>query len=208
MSIRTFDRRFAANTRRVVQVCVIALLWAIGLATDTFAQSLDTGWKTETRLYLSGVSNYWQENGVSSSYEYLATSAELRFTSDAKPWSASLFADYRFSTSSRFTDQVNLGALFKYQYYKWDATAYLFVNQTAKSPDTWLYAGRVRYRIAENHNLGIEATGSFKYPDSLQLMLGYYGEISDSVSLNIAAGPVAGKGRDFNARLELIWQVL
>ncbi len=207
MSFRTFDRKFAATASYIVQACGLALLWSIGLATESIAQSLDTGWKTETRLYLSGGSNYWEKNNASASYESLATTAELQFTSDARPWYVSLFADYRFSSDSRFTDQVNLGGLFKYGWRNWDATTYMFVNQSPSTQNTWLYAGRLRYRVAENHKVGIEAMGTFKYPDSLQLMLGYYGSISDSLSLNVAAGPVAGKGDDFSARLELIWQV-
>jgi hypothetical protein len=185
----------------------IAVLWLTGIAGDGFAQSVDTDWRAETRLYLTGMANYQQINGTSASYDYLATTTELRFTSNAKPWYTSLYADYRFSTVSRFTDQVNLGGLFKYSRYKWDATTYLFVNQSPRTDDTWLYAGRFRYRIAENHKIGIEAIGTLKYSDSPQLMLGYYGSISDSLSLNFAAGPVAGNDGDFSARLELIWRV-
>jgi hypothetical protein len=50
--------------------------------------------------------------------------------------------------------------------------------------------------------------GSFKYPDSLQLMLGYYDTISDSLSLNVDVGPRAGKVAEFSAHLKLIWHVL
>jgi hypothetical protein len=39
-------------------------------------------------------------------------------------------------------------------------------------------------------------------------MLVYYGDISDSLSLSVAAGPGIGEMPDFNARLELTWQVL
>ena len=207
MNAHKRDRIFTRSKHRVVQAVAVAVLWLTGIAGEGFAQSVDTSWRAETRLYLTGIANYQQINGTSARYDYLATTAELQFTSDAKPWYVSLFADYRFSTVSEFTDEVNLGGLFEYSRYEWDATTYLFVNQSPRTSDTWHYAGRLRYRVAENHKIGIEAMGTLKYPDSPQMMLGYYGDISDSLSLNVAAGPVAGKGGDFSARLELIWEV-
>ena len=205
MATRTCDRNFARTTRRIAQACGIALLWASGFATDGYAQSLDTGWKAETNLYLSGITNYQKNGGTSASIDNLSTTAELRFLSDARPWIASLFANYKFSTDSRYLDNINLGALLKYRWNKWDATTYMFVNQSSRTPDTWLYAGRVRYRLAQNHKIGVEAMAPFKEPDSMELMLVYYGDISDSLSLSVAAGPGMGEVPDFGARLELTW---
>jgi hypothetical protein len=131
-----------------------------------------------------------------------AQAPDTRWTTET----TSLFADYRFSTDGRHTDHANLGGLFKYGWKKWDSTSYLFVNKSPRSSDTWLYAQRIRYRIADKHKIGIEAYGSLEKAGSPQLMLGYYGDVSDSVSLNLALGPVTQSGPDFSARLELIWQ--
>jgi len=201
------DTQFVSTARRVGRACSIALLLVSGFATEGFAQSLDTGWRAETELYLTGVTNYQKNSGSSASIDNLAATAELLFLSDARPWYVSLFANYRFSTDSRYLDNINLGALLKYEWRKWDATTYVFVNQSSETPDTWFHAGRLRYRVAENHKLGVETTASFKDPGSLELLLVYYGEISDSLSLNVAAGPGMGEVPDFNARLELSWQV-
>lgn len=173
----------------------------------TNAQAIESDWKTETRFYLSGMSFYWETDDDSTNYETVAATGELRFKLPARPWYASLFADYRFSTDGRHTDHVNLGGLFKYGWDKWDLTTYAFVNQSPRTDKTWLYAGRVRYRVAEDHKFGLEAYGSFKNSKSPQLMLGYYGSISDSVSLNLAVGPLTSSGPDFSARLELVWQI-
>ncbi len=207
MGSRINDRQFVSTACRIGQACGIALVWASGFATDGFAQSLDTGWKTETQIYLTGMTSYQKNGGSSSSIDNLAATAELKFLSDARPWYVSLFANYKFSTDSRYLDNINLGALLKYKWNKWDATAYVFVNQSSATPDTWFNASRVRYRVAENHKLGVEAMAPFKDPGSLELMLVYYGEISDSLSLNVAAGPGIGEVPDFNARLELSWQI-
>lgn len=206
MGSRICDRQFVRTTRRIAQACGIALLWVSGFATDGFAQSLDTGWRAETELYLTGMTNYQKDGGSSTSIGNLATTAELLFLSDARPWYVSLFANYKFSTDNRYLDNLNLGALLKYEWHKWDATTYAFVNQSSGTGDTWFHAGRVRYRVAENHKLGVETTTPFKDSGSLELLLVYYGEISESLSLNVAAGPGMGEVPDFNARLELTWQ--
>ena len=207
MGSRISDTQFVSTARRVGRACSITLLLVSGFATEGFAQSLDTGWRAETELYLTGVTNYQKNSGSSASIDNLAATAELLFLSDARPWYVSLFANYRFSTDSRYLDNINLGALLKYEWRKWDATTYVFVNQSSETPDTWFHAGRLRYRVAENHKLGVETTVPFKDPGSLELLLVYYGEISDSLSLNVAAGPGMGEVPDFNARLELSWQV-
>jgi hypothetical protein len=207
MGSRISDRQFVSTARRIGQACGIALLWLSGFATEGFAQSLDTGWRAETELYLTGVTNYQKHSGSSASIDNLAATAELLFLSDARPWYVSLFASYRFSTDGRYLDNINLGALLKYEWQKWDATAYVFVNQSSETPDTWFHAGRLRYRVAENHKIGVEATAPFKDPGSVELLLVYYGKISESLSLNVAAGPGMGEVPDFNARLELTWQI-
>ncbi len=207
MDARICDIQIVRTTRRIAQATGIALLLVSGLATEGYAQSLGTGWRTDTEIYLTGMTNYQKNGGSSTSIDNLAATAELLFLSDARPWYVSLFANYKFSTDSRYLANINLGALLEYKWRKWDATMYMFVNQSSETPDTWLYAGRVRYRVAENHKLGIEAMSPFKGPSSLELMRVYYGEISDSLSLNLAAGPGIGDVPDFNARLELTWQI-
>jgi hypothetical protein len=202
-----FDRRSTRATGRFVRACGIAMLCLFMLVGNAIAQTIESEWNVETRFYLSGMSFYWETGDDSTSYETVAATGELRFRLAARPWYASLFADYRFSTDGRHTDHVNLGGLFKYGWEKWDATTYVFVNQSPRTDKTWLYAGRLRYYVAENHKLGIEAYGQFGNAHSPQLMLGYYGDISDSVSLNLALGPLTSSGPDLSARLELVWQV-
>ena len=118
MGSRISDTQFVSTARRVGRACSIALLLVSGFATEGFAQSLDTGWRAETELYLTGVTNYQKNSGSSASIDNLAATAELLFLSDARPWYVSLFANYRFSTDSRYLDNINLGALLKYEWRK------------------------------------------------------------------------------------------
>lgn len=191
---------------RIANACSAALLSVLAISTDVCADAPGPAWKTETLIYLTGMTDYLKKNNASVTYKTLATAAEIRFSSDTRRWYASLFGDYRYSSDKRFTDKVKLGGLINYNWHKWDATTYVLINKTPGASGTWLYAGRLRYRASENHKLGIEAVASFKHPSSVELMFGYYGTISDSFSLNALVGPGIADGPDLNARLELTWQ--
>jgi len=83
----------------------------------------------------------------------------------------------------------------------------LFVNQAPGRADTWLYATRLRYRVKEHFKLGIEALAPIAHANAPEVMLGYYGSITKSLSLNVLAGAGVNGGPDRLARMELSWQV-
>ena len=124
-----FDKRFTRSTGPFVRTCGIAMLCLFMLMVEVSAQTIESEWNVETRFYLSGMSFYWAREDASASYDTLAATSELRFRSDSRPWYASLFADYRYSTDSSYSDKWNIGGLIKYGRYRWDATAYAFVNK-------------------------------------------------------------------------------
>lgn len=183
----------------------IALLSSAAAADDVTA--LDSAWRSDTRVYVSAVSTHTRYANSTSTQNFLATTAELKFSSDIRPWSAGLFADYRHSLLDRDYDNLNLGGYFKYRWENWDATTFLFASKPRAFRHSRIYAGRLRYRVAANHKLGIVASGSFEYPESPTIGLGYFGSIRDSLSLNVVAGPGINDGPDFAAALELVWQV-
>ena len=207
MQSRVYDNKADRSAARRVWVCSIALLWSMGFVTDGYAASPDAEWRAETEFYVAGMSNYVKNDGSTVTYETVATTAELKFSSKARPYSAGLFADYRFSTNNRFSDNMSLGGYLEYSLRHWDATSYLFVNKSPGTEDTWFFAGRLRYRVAQKHKLGVMASGSFRYPGSPALALGYFGSISDSLSLNVIVDPGINKGPDLAAQLQLVWQV-
>lgn len=201
------QEKFFCIAGRIAGACGTALPCLFVLAGTASGQSPDTEWKADTRFYVSGLSYYWAKDDASALYDTLAATGELRFRSDARPWYVSLFADYRYSTDRKYSDQQDIGAYLKYGRYRWDATAFAFVNKSPRSHDSWLYAGRLRYRLAEDHKVGIEAIGTFRNPQCPQLMLGYYGTISEALSITLAAGRGTRDGPDLSARLELTWRV-
>jgi hypothetical protein len=191
----------------IVRLCAIASIWASSLVTIAYADPVVAEWRKETQFYVTGISNFRRMGGSNTAFQTFAATGELKFSSRARRYSASLFADYRYSESEFATDNVNIGGLFKYNLDRWDATAFLFVATTPRTDPNWIYAGRLRYRFADGHKLGIEATGSLSYKDSPSLMLGYYGSLTDALSLNVVADPGINKGPDAAARIELVWQL-
>lgn len=141
------------------------------------------------------------------SHDTIAATAELTIYSATRPYYGGLFVDYRYSSSSQFDDNLNLGGYFRYNRSRWDTTAWLFVNQSPVNSETWFYATRLRYRVSENYKLGIEAIAPVNHVSDADLMLGYYGSVTDSLSLKILAGAPTNGTTELAARIELSWQI-
>jgi len=200
--------QFVRGASRTLLACGIALVWMGVVAADVQADSLLSEWRAETNLYLAGISRYRRSGNSTGNTQSLATTAELRFVPYARRWHTGLFADYQFTADSRFDNELNIGSFFQYSWNRWDATTFAFVNKTPGKPGAWFHAERLRYRIAENHRLGMEMSGAFSHWDTPAPQLGYYGAISDSISLNVIAGPFGDGAQQLSARIELVWQIL
>jgi len=177
------------------------------MAAEVRAESLFSEWRAETKLYLAGISRHQRLGNSSINTQSLVTAAEIQFIPYARSWHTGLVAEYQFSTDNSFRNNLTAGSYLRFDWNRWDTTTFAVVNKTSGSPEVWFYAERVRYRFAENHKLGIVLGGAFRGRNTPTVMLGYYGTISNSLSLNVVAGPVAGGRQDFSARIELVWQV-
>jgi hypothetical protein len=158
-------------------------------------------------LHAASISKYERRNGISDNYDIAAITAELTVYSAARPYFGGLFIDYRFATHDVHDASRNLGGYFRYNFSRWDATTWLFVNQPKGNSGTWLYATRLRYRLWNGHKLGIEALAPIDDAGAPELMLGYYASIASRLSLNILVGADTNGQLDRAARLELSWQI-
>lgn len=207
MVSRNCDRKIASSIWRKVAVCGVALLCASGYSSGAAAENINSDWRLTPGLTLSGMSSYQRQKGVAADFNTFATNAELMLKSDARPYYAGLFLDYRISTDNEHTDNLNLGGYFRYNWTRWDATSYLWASKSPGTEHTWLYAGRLRYRFLENQKLGVEAMGTLDHPETPELMFGYYGSVSESLTLKIFAGSGVNTAPDFAAKIELAWTV-
>lgn len=183
------------------------MLCTFMIAGESNAQSGDRNCGIEPRLYLSALGYYWAKDDASVHFDNLAATAELRITPCHRSWYAGLFADYRYSADRLHHNKLNIGGLINFGRYRWDARVYAFVTTSSRTKNTWVYAGRFRYRLADHHKIGLEAIGKFKHAKAPQLLLAYYATLTDSLSLTLAAGRGTHDGHDLSARLELVWQV-
>ena len=191
----------------VSKAVVIGLLVVTSLTGTARAQTFDDRWQINFPLYLTAGSHYFTSGSTSGSLSTVSASVEAILTSHAHPYSVGFFADYSYSADGRSAAAVSAGGLVEYEINDWDTNAYLFASKSPGTPQLWLYAGRVRYRLAENHKFGIEVAGKLLDPQASKLMIGYYGTISRSLSVNVVAGAALNSGHDLAARMELVWQI-
>ncbi len=195
------------KTQMKVSGLILGALLLLSLAdSQARADAPDDGWQLSIPLYLSAGAYIISSNSGSDSFNSLNGSAELLLSSPRQPVSAALFVDYHYSPDEQYNGIFNTGGYAKYQGIRWDITAALFNHDGPASSDLWAYAGRVRYRFAENHKVGIEILAALRDASSPNLAFGYYGDISDSLSIKITAGANFKTGSKRAARTELVWQ--
>jgi hypothetical protein len=184
---------------------MLALVLAVSRISG--AEPIDSAWQLRPEFSIAGMTSYASDGGVATNHDIVSLTGELKLHSEARPYYGGVFVNYRGSTRERFDENLNLGAYVRVNLSRWDATTWLFVNQAPGRGDTWLYAARLRYRVAERYKLGVEALAPVERANAPELMLGYYGSLTKSLSLNVLAGTGVNGGPDRLARMELSWQV-
>ncbi len=206
MNHRTHNRSAAQVAPRRIRFAGIALLGVIATAGNAHADSAESRWQVSFPVYLSAGA-YYQSNGeTTNTFQAVAGSAEVLFSSQAHPYSVGLFVGQVYSPDDRQNGAIFAGGLFEHQLRSWDTTASLFNYDSRGANGLWKYFGRVRYRFAAKHKLGIEVVGSLRDPAASNLLIGYYGNISKSFSVKFVVGSTFNAGRNRVARTELVWQ--
>ena len=188
-------------------ILALTTLWSAAQPRIGYADPIDTKWHVRPEFYLTGISNFRRQQDASVNYDTLAATAYLTIRSPARSYFGGLVVDYRYSSSERFDDNFNIGGYFRVNLGRWDNTTWVFVNRAPQSADTWLYQARLRYRVGERSKLGIEAIAPIDDAGNPKLMLGYYGTLADSLSLNVMAGAGTAGSPDLTTRIELSWQL-
>jgi hypothetical protein len=191
------------------QIAGLIFVALLGLTlTDSIAraETATDGWQVSIPAYLSAGAYHLTRGNGSHSFNSVNAAAEILLSSPEQPYSAALFVDYHYSPDEQYNGILNAGAYAKYQGIRWDTTAAMFNHDGPESSDLWAYAGRIRYRLVRNHKVGFEFVGALRDPSSPVLSLGYYGDISDTLSIKIVAGANFKTGSQRAARTELVWQ--
>ena len=191
---------FGKTAMRALQAaCLATMLLA---ANAGHADQCRSGWQTQTEFYLKGINSHHHSAHATSKNSTVAGTAIVKFVSCEQPYHTGLIADYSVSG-----DVLNLGGFFRYNWRAWDATTWLSSYQSRDNAPSWMYAGRLRMRVADNHKLGMETFGSFHDPAVRSYALGYYATLSRSLSLNVLADPGFSNNTNVAVRMELLWQI-
>jgi len=187
---------------------VYILLFGLALAAGQARAECGSGrWRVLPEFSVAGISDYAGHDGAATSFSTLSAMAELTLRCAGRPYHGGAFFNYRSSSNPAVDDNVNIGGYFRYNWSRWDATTWVFVNRAPQRPDAWLYATRLRYRIAGEHKVGVETMAPFDDAGAPMVMGGYYGSVTDALSVKLLAGRQVGGSVDTAVRLGLSWQI-
>ena len=192
------------------RVSILKVLVGIALSMCFLPAGADSGvgqWSTRLPIYLSATMRYGDSIDSHNRLAMLAGMLELQFQHGCRPWTAGPFLDVRLTSDRQTRKILSSGAIFRHMGGRWDTTALLFRQMPSNDSATWSYAARLRYRITPTSKLGAEAFGSIEHPESTRLMIGYYADVSDSVSFQLVADTKIGRQSSRAARMDLVWQI-
>jgi len=144
--------------------------------------------------------------GDSLGYEAVAPALNFRFTPRHSQFSAGLSVEYEFQRHADEEDVFGLTLMGAYSVADWMFGANTRLETTAGSDDEWSYAAGARREINDRIALGLEFNGSLETSDANELMLAFYGELTERFTLNAGLGGGTDEGTDWSLRTAFIWQ--
>lgn len=191
---------------RLVRISFFGMLILIGLSGISGARAANSDWRISAPVSITAGTYFQKSDGQSKTIDGLYTFAELRLSSSIRNYSLGVFYDYFASSADNAHGAQNLGLVHRFGISSWDVASYVFGHKPTRGRRAWGFANRVRYRIVDGHKVGVEAFGSFKHPEDPKVMLGYYGDISENLSVKLAIGTRLNDVAPQFAQLELSWQ--
>ena len=157
-------------------------------------------------LTLEMHAHFGREENQSFRYESVAPAARFRLTPVDRPFAAGVSAEYEFAHGQQHEDAIELAGVLSYENGAWIASGNILYDRERKGSGEWGYAAGARYTFRQRHGVGIELVGSLESHGSSQMLLGYYGMLSDVFSINIGVGTGIDRGPDWAAYSAFIWQ--
>jgi hypothetical protein len=187
-----------------VAIGLLSTLQASGEAAAT-SPGDEARWQAETVFQLTERSDHARTQGHLRRLGAVVGTTHLRFASPARPIIAGLMIEYQSIDGE--DDTLLVGGMFTYKMPKWTASASPFYKRTAEhAAGDWHYWGGVRRRISSHHSLGIELFGALDTGKPAKWLLGYYGTITETLSVGVAVGSVFDAGPDWVARTSVTWR--
>ena len=150
--------------------------------------------------------HFARPDGGSFEYEALAPALNFRFTPRDSRFSAGVSAEYEFQRHADEEDVFGLTLMGAYDAGSWLFGANMRLETISGSDDEWSFAAGMRRAINDRIGLGLELTGSLETSDATEVLLGFYGELTDRFTLNAGLGNGTEAGTDWSLRSAFIWQ--
>jgi hypothetical protein len=190
-----------------------ALLAAIGLLSSlqSWGEAAETSlgaqarWQPQTVFQIAARADFVRAQGHVTRRDAITGTTHLRFASPARPITAGLMIEYRLIDEQ--ADTLLVAGMFTYKVSKWTAAASPFYTRSAQRPaGEWDYWFSVRRHIATRHALGVELLGALETGRAAKWMVGYYGTITETLSVSVTAGSGFDAGPDWVAVTALTWR--
>lgn len=150
--------------------------------------------------------HYAKEGSDSLAYEAVAPAVHLRLTPREQALSFGVSAEYAFAHEARSADVADVAAILGYERNRWMAGGNLLYEKATDVSGQWGYAAGIRRTFGEGHGIGFEVLGSFESDGYSEMLVGYYGELSEGFTINAGIGSKIDEGPDQAAHLSFIWR--
>ena len=150
--------------------------------------------------------HYAKEGSESLKYESVAPAVHFRLTPRDQPMSFGVSAEYAFSHGGGHEDAADVAGIFGLERDRWMVAANVLYGKRSGASGEFGYAAGARLTFGGKHGMGLEVVGSFESGGYSEVMLGYYGELSEQFTFNAGVGSSIDAGPDQAAHMTFIWR--
>jgi len=150
--------------------------------------------------------HFEKPEGDSAHYESLAPALHFRLTPRDNKFSFGVSVEYELASDSDAEDVFGLTGILGYATAGWLVTANLQLDKPSNQSGELGFAIGARRALNASHGIGVEVFGSLENNGPSELLLGYYGELSQRFSINAGIGTGLDDGPDWAARSAFIWR--
>jgi len=158
-----------------------------------------------TSVSLAARSDYQETDGLSKQYRSIAATAQLRFPSPSDRYSAGVLFEY--SAIEHRSDTAILAAMVGYKAGNWSLSFAPYFYKASDRSGVWKQQSTARYRISSRSAVGLELVGSLTSLGAAKLLVGYYGKISEAMSVTLTVGSGLDTGPDVAVRSAVVWRL-
>ena len=162
-------------------------------------------WGVTNRVALETHAHFTKAGGESLGYEAVAGASHFLLSPLSRELSYGVSVEYAVG-SGHNGDDFAVSGVVGYEHKRWAAAANLVYERAEASSAEWGYAAGVRRNLTPKHAIGVEMVGTFEQHGNSELLVGYYGQLSERFWLNAGIGKRIDEGPDHAAHVSFIYR--